>query len=94
MDICIICGGNAIRKRVDSKTDTFVNTDKEIIEKLQADKKELVDALRISANQLEGVSIAIKAHGQNINVDFFIDNYKEFAIKARHCIERVKELAK
>lgn len=79
-------------------TDAYLIKDAEI-KKLQAklDKanealKVLKDAVRISANQLEGVSLAITTHGQNINSAFFIVNYKDFANEARESLKKVDEI--
>jgi len=51
--------------------------------------KELREQLEISANQLEGLSIAIRCHGQNINTDFFIIEYKKMADEKRKCLKKV-----
>jgi hypothetical protein len=51
--------------------------------------KELEGALAITANQLEGVSLAIKVHGTNINVPWWIQTYKEMADNARKIIKGV-----
>ena len=46
-------------------------------------EEELSEALIIAANQLEGVSMAIAKHKQNINVGFFIDECYANAQEAR-----------
>ena len=53
--------------------------------------KELLDHLGYAANQLEGVSVAIEAHGTNINPAFFIKEYKEMADEKREIIKKYKE---
>ena len=42
--------------------------------------------LEVAANQLEGVSLAIRQHGTNIDPAFFIDTYERFAKDAREAI--------
>jgi hypothetical protein len=44
---------------------------------------ELKTALLVASNQLEGLSLAISQHGQNIDTEFFIKNYMAFAVEAR-----------
>lgn len=46
----------------------------------------LVMAIKIAANQLEGVALAIERHGQNINMEFFILTYKQTAEQARQAL--------
>jgi hydroxypyruvate isomerase len=46
-------------------------------------------ALRIAANQLEGVSLAVKVHGQNINPAFFIEEYSRSAECARKALDDI-----
>lgn len=48
-----------------------------------AENQRLREALRIAANQLEGCSIGVAKHGQNIDVAFFIRHYQEAGTKAR-----------
>jgi hypothetical protein len=50
-------------------------------------EKGLRDALEVAANRLEGVSLAISKHGQNINTKFFIDEYALYATRAREALE-------
>jgi hypothetical protein len=50
------------------------------------------ERLAIAANQLEGVSLAIQKHGQNIDTEFFISNYAEFANNAREARAEVLKL--
>ena len=54
----------------------------QIIE-MQAENEILREALMVAANRLEGVSIAIKEHGQNIDTAFFILTYASAAKDAR-----------
>jgi len=53
---------------------------------LRARVGRLERALEVAANQLEGVSLAIRAHGQNIEPHFFIETYRLFAEKARKAL--------
>jgi len=57
------------------------------VEQLNQENLKLKEMLRVAANQLEGVSLAIQAHGQNINTDFFIETYKKFAEDIREEIK-------
>ena len=59
------------------------------INSLTADQQILIKALGIAANQLEGLSIAIKTHGQNIDCQFFIREYLKFAVTAREALDKV-----
>ena len=59
------------------------------INELQADLALAREGLEVSANQLEGVSIAIKAHGQNINTQFFIYEYAEMAKDKREILAQL-----
>ena len=49
----------------------------------------LKEALVVTANQLEGVSLAISIHGTSINVPWWIETYKEMANSARKIIKGV-----
>lgn len=51
-------------------------------DELLADAKKLVEALRIARNRLEAVVVAIRGHGQNIDVNFFITEYQRMADEA------------
>lgn len=62
----------------------------EALSDLQGKVDSLIEAFETAANQLEGVSIAIAIHGQNINTDFFINTYKISADNARDAIAEFK----
>jgi hypothetical protein len=63
------------------------NVIKELERKLELAREQV----KISANQLEGVSLAIEEHGQNINVSFFIEEYKKMADSKRQCLKEIGE---
>lgn len=63
---------------------------KRISEVLRTENQSLKDALNIAANQLEGVSLAFKRHGNCLDVHFFITEYLEFANRARQAIKDLK----
>jgi hypothetical protein len=44
----------------------------------------MVDALLIAANQLDGIVLALKAHGNDINVDYLMGYYDKCANDARY----------
>lgn len=56
---------------------------------LQARVEKLERRLTVAANQLEGVSVAIQKHGQNIDVEFFIETYAKFADDLRRSLKDV-----
>ena len=60
------------------------------LEKLQEQNKKLKEQLGYAANQLEGVSVAIEAHGQNINVEFFIREYLRMAEDKRAVLKELE----
>jgi hypothetical protein len=60
-------------------------------EKLKAENKELKEALKVTANQLEGVELAFRVHGNNLSVSFFIEEYERNAKDARAVLEKYKE---
>jgi len=60
-------------------------------EELERKLEVAINQIKISANQLEGVSLAIEEHGQNINVRFFIEEYKKMADAKRQCLKEIGE---
>ena len=50
------------------------------------------EAVRIASNQLEGIGLAFKVHGRNLNVQFFVDNCYKNAQEARDSQLKIKEL--
>jgi hypothetical protein len=47
----------------------------------------LREALAVAANQLEGVALAFRKHGDRLDPDWFIENYGEFANRARDALK-------
>ena len=58
---------------------------------IKEQNKKLRECVKVNANQLEGVSLAFRVHGLNLNKDFFIDNCLSNAEAARKCLEEIKQ---
>ena len=73
----------------DEYHDGLIDTIKEheaTISELRTENERLRAALDVSANQLEGIAMAVQKYKQNINVEFFIDYYNKCADKAREVL--------
>lgn len=53
--------------------------------------EKLANALRIAANQLEGIGIAFERHGLDLDEEFFIHAAKEQSRAAREALKQWKE---
>lgn len=60
------------------------------ISNLQEQINSLKKALGIAANRLDGASLGIAAHGQNINVMWWVSEYAVYAKEARTALEDKK----
>lgn len=66
----------------DSAHREYMNQKHEI-NSLKDSLRSLTDALRIAADQLAGISLCLKTHGNNINIPHLIEYYEKCAKEAR-----------
>lgn len=79
-----------LRTRLECCVDmSIVSRLNEELEEKQRLLDEALEVINVSANQLEGVSLGIARHGQNISVHFFVTEYKKMADDKREFLRRI-----